>query len=41
MEEERKRLVSKLRSGLVHAVWLQVGSDFNRLDSQLTFLKVC
>ncbi|MEW5315863.1 MAG: hypothetical protein WDW38_007264 [Sanguina aurantia] len=39
MGEERRRLVSKLRSGLVRAVWLQVGSDFDRLESQLAFLK--
>ena len=38
IEEERKRLIEKLSSGIVNSVWLQLGSDFNLLEKSILFL---
>mmetsp|Transcript_33451 Transcript_33451/g.61810 ORF Transcript_33451/g.61810 Transcript_33451/m.61810 type:complete len:433 (-) Transcript_33451:130-1428(-) len=36
--EERRRLIQKLETGLVSTVWLQFGTDLERLNDELTFL---
>ena len=38
-EEERRRLKAKLATGLVAGIWLQMGSDLNRLQKGLDFLQ--
>ena len=36
---ERKRFVNKLESGLIKSVWVQFGSDINRLKNEIIFIK--
>ena len=38
--QERRRLKDKLATGLVAGIWLQTGSDLDKLSSALNFLKV-
>jgi hypothetical protein len=37
--QEKERLKAKLASGLVSGVWLQMGTDLNRLQDGLSFLQ--
>eukprot|EP00892_Ulva_mutabilis_P005247 jgi/Ulvmu1/3094/UM015_0134.1 len=37
--QESQRLHDKLRSGLVHGVWLQMGGDADRLEAALTLIE--
>ena len=39
VSEERKRLVAKLRSGLIQSLWIQFGSDLKCLSKELIFIK--
>ncbi len=39
MDNERKRFLNKLKSGLIKSVWFQFGSDVNRLKSEIIFIK--
>ncbi len=39
LENERNRLIYKLKSGLINSIWLQFGSELNNLEREISFIK--